>query len=52
MIATVNAVIWAGATPVLIDVDKELNMSYEKLIDVKNLKAVIFVPLMAELQMD
>ena len=45
MIATVNAVIWAGATPVLIDVDKELNMSYEKLIDVKNLKAVIFVPL-------
>tara|TARA_Y100000816_G_scaffold292493_1_gene288081 strand:- start:2274 stop:3368 length:1095 start_codon:yes stop_codon:yes gene_type:complete len=45
MIATVNAVIWAGATPVLIDVDKELNMSYEKLINVKNLKAVIFVPL-------
>ena len=45
MIATVNAIIWTGATPVLIDVGKDLTMSYEKLIDTPKLKAVIFVPL-------
>lgn len=45
MIATINAIIWAGATPVLIDVDRDLCMSYSSLIKIKNLKAVIFVPL-------
>lgn len=45
MIATVNAIIWAKATPVLIDVDETLCMSYEKLSKEKDIDAVIFVPL-------
>lgn len=45
MIATINAVIWAGAKPYLVDVDNDFTMSIEKLKKVKNLKAVIFVPL-------
>tara|TARA_Y100000590_G_C15582690_1_gene962942 strand:+ start:156 stop:1241 length:1086 start_codon:yes stop_codon:yes gene_type:complete len=45
MIATINAVMWASATPVLVDVDSDLTMSYEKLKQLKNLKAVIYVPL-------
>tara|TARA_B100000579_G_scaffold435031_1_gene457317 strand:- start:906 stop:1976 length:1071 start_codon:yes stop_codon:yes gene_type:complete len=45
MIATINAILWAGATPVLVDVDKSLCMSLENLKKIKNLSAVIFVPL-------
>ena len=45
MIATINAVLWIGAEPVLIDVNESLCMSYEKLIKVKKLSAVIYVPL-------
>ena len=45
MIATINAILWTGAKPLLVDVDKDLCMSYEKLIDQKNLHTVIFVPL-------
>lgn len=45
MIATINAVLWAGAKPVLVDVDESLCMSPEKLRSIKNLKAVIYVPL-------
>ena len=45
MIATINAVLWASAVPVIVDVDNELTMSYEKLKEVKKLKAVIYVPL-------
>ena len=45
MIATINSVLWADATPVLIDVDESLCMSYEKLAEVNDLDAVIFVPL-------
>ncbi len=45
MIATVNAILWAGAIPVLVDVDETLCMSFENLIKIKNLSAVIFVPL-------
>ena len=45
MIATINAIIWAGATPVLVDVDETLCMSLESLKKIKNLDAVIFVPL-------
>ena len=45
MIATINAIIWTGATPVLIDVDDDLCMSFDHLKKNKNLKAVIFVPL-------
>ncbi len=45
MIATINAVIWAKATPVLIDVDESLCMSYEKIREIQDLDAVIYVPL-------
>ena len=45
MIATVNAVTWTGATPVLVDTDESLCMSIDHLDKVKNLSAVIFVPL-------
>ena len=45
MIATINAAIWADAEPVLIDVDEDMCMSYEDLLNKKNIDAVIFVPL-------
>ena len=45
MIATINAVIWAGAEPVLIDVDEHLCMSIDLLKTVNKPDAVIFVPL-------
>ena len=45
MIATINAVIWAGAEPVIVDVDNNFCLSIEKLKDLKNIDAVIFVPL-------
>ena len=45
MIATINAVLWASAEPVLVDVDDDLTISYEKLTKLKSLKAVIYVPL-------
>jgi len=45
MIATINAIMWIGAKPVLIDVDEELCMSFDHLQKIKGLKAVIFVPL-------
>ena len=43
MIATINAILWTGAKPLLVDVDKDLCMSYEKLIDQKKLLKVISV---------
>ena len=45
MIATINAVIWADAIPVLIDVDSNLTMSINSLKEQSNIDAVIFVPL-------
>ena len=33
MIATINAVLWANAEPILVDVDESLCMSYEKLLE-------------------
>ena len=45
MIATINAVLWADAIPVLVDVDEDLCMSYKKLTENRDLDAVIFVPL-------
>lgn len=45
MIATINAILWIGATPVLVDVDDNLTMDFDKLIQNKKLDAVIFVPL-------
>lgn len=45
MIATINAVLWADSTPVLIDVDDNMCMSFDELVKHKDLDAVIFVPL-------
>tara|TARA_B100001029_G_scaffold39339_1_gene30482 strand:- start:13903 stop:14976 length:1074 start_codon:yes stop_codon:yes gene_type:complete len=45
MIATINAILWIGATPILVDVDDDFCMSFNHLSKIKNLKAVIFVPL-------
>ncbi len=45
MIATINAILWIGAKPVLIDVDEDFCMSINHLKKIRNLKAVIFVPL-------
>ena len=45
MIATINAVLWAGAEPVLVDVNDSLCMSIEKIKSLKNVDAVIYVPL-------
>lgn len=45
MIATINAILWTGAKPYIIDTDKNLCMDLEKLKEVKNLDAVIYVPL-------
>jgi perosamine synthetase len=45
MIATINAIIWAGATPYIVDTDEKLCMDIEKLKKIKNLDAVIYVPL-------
>ena len=45
MIATINAIIWAGAEPVIVDVDNTLCMSLDSLKKVSEINAVIFVPL-------
>ena len=45
MIATINAIIWCGAKPVIVDVDESLCMSLESLERVEGLDAVIYVPL-------
>ena len=36
MIATINAVLWAKAEPVLIDVNEDLCLSYQQLVILKN----------------
>ena len=45
MIATINAIIWAGAEPVIVDVDHTLCMSLDSLKKVPDISAAIFVPL-------
>lgn len=45
MIATINAIIWAGAEPVIVDVDDSLCMSLGSLKSVDSIDAVVFVPL-------
>lgn len=45
MIATINAVIWAGAEPVIVDVNSEFCLSLTSLKKIKRLDAVIYVPL-------
>ena len=45
MIATINAIIWAGAEPVIVDIDNNLCMSLDSLKKVPDINAVIFVPM-------
>ena len=45
MIATINAILWAGAEPVIIDLNERLCMSLESLQAVEKLDGVIYVPL-------
>ena len=45
MIATINAILWAEAEPVIVDVNSRLCMSIESLKKVENLDGVIYVPL-------
>ena len=45
MIATINAIIWAGASPVIIDIDDSLCLSKDSLEQAPDVDAVIFVPL-------
>jgi perosamine synthetase len=45
MIATINAIIWAGADPVIVDVNERLCMSLTSLQKVEKLDGVIYVPL-------
>ena len=39
MVATINAVVWAGAQPILIDVDESLCMSLKQLKTIEDLDA-------------
>ena len=45
MIATINAILWAGAEPVIIDLNERLCMSLESLQTADKLDGVIYVPL-------
>ena len=46
MIATINAVLWAKAEPILVDVDESLCLSYEELMKIpEEFDCLIFVPL-------
>ena len=45
MIATINAILWAGAEPVIIDLNERLCMSIKSLQTVEKLDGVIYVPL-------
>ena len=45
MIATINAILWAGAEPVIIDLNERLCMSIKSLQAVEKLDGVIYVPL-------
>ena len=48
-IATINAILWANAEPVLIDIDETLCMSYEKLLESKvDIDCLILSHLMVE----
>ena len=45
MVATINAILWAGANPIIIDLNERLCMSLESLQSVNNLDGVVYVPL-------
>ena len=45
MVATINAILWAGAEPVIIDLNERLCMSLKSLQTIEKLDGVIYVPL-------
>ncbi len=45
MIATINAILWAKAQPVIVDTDEFLCMSLDSLKEAEDIDGVIFVPL-------
>ena len=45
MVATINAILWAGHTPVIVDTDKDMCMSLESIEEVNNIDALMYVPL-------
>jgi perosamine synthetase len=45
MVATINAIIWAGAEPVITDLNERLCMSLKSLQTIEKLDGVIYVPL-------
>ena len=45
MVATINAILWAGHIPVILDTDEDLCLSLDSLIQVDNISALMFVPL-------
>ena len=45
MVATINAILWAGHTPVIVDTDKDMCMSLESLEEVDNIDVLMYVPL-------
>ena len=45
MVATINVIKWAGHNPVIVDTDQELCLDLNKLRELKNIQAVMFVPL-------
>jgi perosamine synthetase len=45
MVATINAILWAGHNPVIVDTDEDMCMSLESLEEVEDIKAIMYVPL-------
>ena len=52
MIATINAIIWANAIPVIVDVSDRLCMSLDSLKTIKNLEGIVYVPLNGRMKTD
>ena len=45
MVATINAILWAGHNPVIVDTDEDMCMSLKSLEKVEEVKAIMYVPL-------
>ena len=45
MVATINAILWAGHIPVIIDTDEEMCLSLDSLMKVDKISALMYVPL-------
>lgn len=45
MVATINAILWAGHIPVIIDTDEDMCLSLDSLMKVDKISALMYVPL-------